>query len=247
MHHEEVLLEYLTFDLVLESPYHALFGFLRELGVQEHAKLRNVAWAFLNDGTHSTICLSLPSKDIAIAAIYFATQFINETLPDDEQGRPWWERLGGSADKIVKGVKILSNFWKENPLMRQDNPYERSPIYSAEDLNRSRRSADIASPSPLHSQMNRNDSQISNGVVNGTGENSQTSRANGKMEKSISSNGTSKLEEKRDRQPAANEDPIVKAVENSAGTSDKALKEAANDPSTHAPDSQSAERFKLFE
>ena len=235
MHHEEVLLEYLTFDLVLESPYHALFGFLRRLGIHEHVKLRNVAWAFLNDGAHSTICLSLPSKDIAIAAIYFAAQFINDTLPDDEAGNPWWERLGGSADNIVKGVKILSNFWKENPLMRQDNPYERSPIYSAEDLNRSRRSADIASPSPAHSQMARNDSQMSNGAVNGNGEGSQNSRANGKMEKSASSNGVAKVEDSVDRTPVMKEDSMTKAVEKSAGTSDRALKEAANDPATHAP------------
>jgi protein BUR2 len=237
MHHEEVLLEYLTFDLVLESPYNTLFAFLRELGVHKHEKLRNVAWAFINDGMHSTICLSLPSKDIAIAALYFAAQFINDPLPDDDKGNPWWERLGGSADKIVKGVKILSNFWKENPLMRQDNPYERSPIYSAEDLNRSRRSADIATPSPMHSQqMTRNDSQMSNGALNGTGESSHNSRANGKMEKSVSSNGIPKAEERRERKSGVKEEPVIKAVENSAGTSDKALKEAANDPATHAPE-----------
>jgi protein BUR2 len=246
MHHEEVLLEFLTFDLVLESPYHALFGFLRELGVQEHSKLRNVAWAFLNDGTHSTICLSLPSKDIAIAAIYFAAQFNNDTLPDDEEGRPWWIRLGGSADKIVKGVKILSNFWKENPLMRQDNPYERSPIYSAEDLNRSRRSADIASPSPLHSQMARNNSQMSNGPTNGTGESSYNSQNNGRMEKSISSNGIPKPEDRKERKSMQKDEPIVKAVESSNGTSDKALKEAANDPATHAPDGEFEEYLRSY-
>jgi protein BUR2 len=237
MHHEEVLLEYLTFDLVLESPYHVLFAYLRELGVHKHEKLRNVAWAFINDGNHTTICLSLPSKDIAIAALYFAAQFIQDPLPDDDAGNPWWERLGGTVDKIVKGVKILSAFWRENPLMRQDNPYERSPIYSVEDLNRSRRSADIATPSPMHSQqMARNDSQMSNGAVNGTGEGSQNSRANGRMEKSISSNGVARVEERRDRKLGVQDESIVKAVESSAGTSDKALKEAANDPATHAPE-----------
>ncbi|EHL01331.1 hypothetical protein M7I_2664 [Glarea lozoyensis 74030] len=55
------------------------------------------------------------------------------------------------------------------------------------------------------------------------------------MEKSISSNGIPKPEDRKDRNSMQKDESIVKAVENSNGTSDKALKEAANDPATHAP------------
>ena len=239
MHHEEVLLEFLTFDLVLESPYNSLYKCLRDLGIEGHAKLRNLAWAFLNDGSHTTICLSLTSKDIAISAIYFATQFSQDTIPDDEDGTAWWERLGGTANNIVKGCSILTKFWRENPLARAENPYERSPIYTADDLNRSRRSADITTPSPMHTQMSRNDSQMSNAATNGAGESLQSLKANGKMERSASSNGVVKIEDSESKAaPAPKDDQRTKAVEKSAGTSDKALKEAANDPATHAPDSK---------
>ncbi|KAH8662987.1 cyclin-like protein [Tricladium varicosporioides] len=244
--YEEMMLEYLTFDLVLDSPYNLLYGFLQRLHIEENKRLRNVAWSFLNDSCHTTICLAIPAKDIAIAAIYFGAKFNRDTISDDENGNPWWEQLGGSPKRIVKGVAILAEFWTENPLRRSENPYEQSPMFlsNEDEVHRSRRRGDIGSgedtPSPgQQSQpMQNGDSQQShaesNRAINGN-EDSQP-RMNGR-ERLVNGAGS---EMKERPSPKANgeqkDDLTMKTIENGSGASDTLLKEVANDPGTHEPD-----------
>lgn len=237
-----MLLELLTFDLVLESPHNTLTGFLKEFGLLgTNNDLRNAAWSFLNDGSHTTLCLSLTSRDIAIAALYFGVQIAQTQIPDDEKGNPWWERLGGTVANIVKGVTVVRNFYMENPLRRKANEWEKSPIYRAEDINRSRRSPEIDTPSPSRSHiMARNgsqqESQSSNTGVNGVGKSSKPSKPHGVMERTTSSNGVAKKEESdevsTDVRKEAKE--LLQKAEKGSGSSDAVLKEAANEPTTHA-------------
>jgi len=70
------MLELLTFDVVLESPYNILCRFLQELQIENNKPIRNTSWAFLNDSQLTTMCLRLNPADIAIAAIYFAVSVI---------------------------------------------------------------------------------------------------------------------------------------------------------------------------
>ncbi|RDL42183.1 uncharacterized protein BP5553_02162 [Venustampulla echinocandica] len=259
--YEELMLEYLTFDLVLQSPHNLLHEFLRKLHIDDNKRIRNTAWAFLNDSCHTTICLSMPAKDIAIASIYFGAQFVGDTIPDDEHGNPWWEGLGGRPNKIVKGVQILSEFWTENPLRKSEIPYEQSPssLSNEEDLHRSRRRADVGSsedtPSPgrksqLAQGMSRQQSQAeSNGTAaNTTADNSQVAKTKGPTNTSDVLNG-------KPTSPKPNVDVskehglAVREAEEDTGGSDAALKEAANDPATHTatePSSQNQKR-KDFE
>jgi len=216
--YEEQMLEFLTFDVVLKSPHNILFELLNQLHIEENRKLRNSAWAFLNDGCLTTLYLQVPSRDSAIAAIYFAAGFAGETIPDDEHGNPWWERVGGRPDKITKATGIMFEFWTENPLQRTENPFEQSPFPfpTEEDLHRSRRKADVGSnedtPSPGQSQP----------MQNGHSQQSQSSMAPVANGNGISVPGDRLLSPK----------PNVETTGN--GSSDAALKEAANDPATHS-------------
>ncbi|KAN0117047.1 cyclin-like protein [Hyaloscypha variabilis] len=136
--YEELMLELLTFDVVLQSPYTLLYDQLQKLQIEDNKPLRNIAWAFLNDSCLTTLCLLMPAKDVAIGAIYFAAKFLGDTIPDDETGNPWWEMLGGEPDKIVRAVAVLSEFWSDNPLKRTENPYGESAS-SGDDLDGTRR------------------------------------------------------------------------------------------------------------
>jgi protein BUR2 len=216
--YEEQMLEFLTFDVVLKSPHNILYKILNRLHIEENRKLRNSAWAFLNDGCLTTLYLQVPSRDSAIAAVYFAAGFAGETIPDDEHGNPWWERVGGRPDKITKATGIMFEFWTENPLQRTENQYEQSPFPFAteEDLHKSRRKADVGSseetPSPGQSQpmQNGHSQQIH-----------QSSTA-----PVINGNGAAAPDDK-----LLFPRPIAETAGN--GSSDAALKEAANDPATH--------------
>ncbi|POS84405.1 hypothetical protein EPUL_003681 [Erysiphe pulchra] len=134
---EEQMLELLTFDLVVDTPHTNLLRCLESLSIEENKSLRNTAWAFLNDSCMTPLCLMMPALDITIAAIYFAVKLNNETLPDVDN-KPWWHRIDGDPEKIVKAVTIVSRFWTENPLRKSDRPQGSSPS-SQDDLERTRR------------------------------------------------------------------------------------------------------------
>ena len=121
------MLEYLTFDILLQSPYNFLYNFLQELQVEDNKQLRNVAWAFLNDSCFTMMCLMIPPKDIAIAAVYFAAKGTGMQILHGRVGAPWWGQLSGKPDLIVKAIGVMNEFYTGNLLRRNDNPYEQSP------------------------------------------------------------------------------------------------------------------------
>jgi protein BUR2 len=122
--YEETMLELLTFDVVLESPYNCLYNALKILGMESNKNMRNVSWSFVNDSIMTHLCLLLPPKDIAVAAIYFAAQFTHEAIPDVDGGA-WWERLRGRPERIEQAVDVMTEFFTDNPLKKSDNPYEK--------------------------------------------------------------------------------------------------------------------------
>lgn len=135
---EEVMLEFLTFDLVLESPYDYLYQYLQVLEIEENKRLRNSAWAFVNDSCMTTLCIQQPAKHIAVAAIYFAARLQRHTIPDGPNGEPWWEIVGGIPDKLAQAVNVIFTFYTENPLQKPENPFEDNTS-SDGDVDRTRR------------------------------------------------------------------------------------------------------------
>ena len=224
------MLEILTFDVVLQSPYNFLYNNLQKLNVEEIKPLRNVAWAFLNDSCLTMLCLIMPPKDIAAGAIYFAAKGTQTQIPDDEYGVPWWEQIGGNAELITKAVGVMNDFYTENPLKRTDNPYEQSPASGNEDdLERTRGRGYSNAQTPnedgarsQHSQNGNNQDNrtpVMNG--NGTGEHVSQTTDNGRPESPLS------------QAPPSGITTAPQQTVESSRSSEAALKEAANDPATH--------------
>ena len=70
--HEELMLEILTFDLMVSTPYQLQWEYLRRLKMEHAKELRGSAWAFCNDTAMTNLPLLMDARDIAAAAIFFA-------------------------------------------------------------------------------------------------------------------------------------------------------------------------------
>ncbi|TAQ84236.1 hypothetical protein B7494_g7430 [Chlorociboria aeruginascens] len=234
--YEELMLELLTFDVVLTSPYHILYDSLRRLQIANNKDVRNVAWSFLNDSCMSTMCLSISPRQIAVAAIYFAIKFRGENIPD-ENGLPWWKIIGGDEDKIAKAVGLMNDFYRENPLKKSGSPYEQSPFSYAngEDLERTRsreqgssgEQASSGAPSP--EEINE---PVKQSEIDTSGSSEETKSSATLPASHRENNNSSLLEEAKGLESTL---PVPLQALDPPGSSDAALKEAANDPATHQP------------
>ncbi|CAJ2512943.1 Uu.00g010620.m01.CDS01 [Anthostomella pinea] len=163
--YEEVMLEQLTFDLMVEHPYVKLYDFLGQLGVIHNKHLRHAAWAFCNDSCLTILPLLMEARDVAIASIFFSSTFTRERI-EDINGDPWWKSLQGNEEHCVKAIEVLKEFYIENPLRKPENPYQASPEFNLE--NTRRRGEDIGSSNATP----RTDraTQSPKAYVNGVGE-----------------------------------------------------------------------------
>lgn len=238
---EEHMLEMITFDVVLKTPYKYLWTFLQQLRIEHSKERRDHAWSFLNDSCLTPVCLLLTPRDIAITAIYFSAKISKQPIEDDEQGRPWWEQLDGSIERIAKGLNAMNDFYTENPLNRADNPWTLSPLRDDMDIDKTRKKRQDRSgdqtPSPA-GRRNSNASQNGHGQENGV--NGTKSEAHIKEEVHVKHESKSRSPVKPQDVPApttegdnATELPVIPKIEEPSGSSDTALKDAANDPATH--------------
>jgi protein BUR2 len=205
--YEEVMLEALTFDLIVHHPYSQLYKMLERIAGIHNKRLRHAAWAFCNDACLTAMPLIMESRDIAIASLFFSSNFTGERI-EDVDGMPWYEALEGNTDRIIQAISILHEFYKENPLRKQDNPYQGSPEFSLEATRKNGEgSSTNATPRTDHNML------------------SPGPKANGTNE------GTNDVTMKdRDAVEAA---AVEEASQTAPGDSDAVLKEAANIPATH--------------
>lgn len=196
------MLETLTFDLVVGSPYQQLYKLLEQVGAIHNKLLRHAAWAFCNDSCLTTLPLLMDTRDVALASIFFASNFRKEPV-GDVSGLPWWQALNGKEDLIVKAIDVMSNFYTENPLRKQDNPYEGSPSFSFENT-RQRSDGSSANLTP----QTEHNTQSPRAEANGTD-----------VATSGSKYGDSMV--------------VEETVSTVPGDSDALLKAAANVPETH--------------
>lgn len=201
---EEVMLENLTFDLMIDSPHFKLYDFLGHLQAIHNKNLRHAAWAFCNDACLTILPLLMDVRDIAIASIFFSSTFTGERL-EDVNGEPWWKALNGNEDHCVKAIKVLKEFYVENPLRKNENPYSQSPVFILD--NTRRRGEDISVRSANGTPGTDSATQSPRGRINGIDDNTE-----------------------REAETAAAES----ASQAAPGDSDAVLKEAANNPVVHA-------------
>ncbi|KAH0555912.1 hypothetical protein GP486_006145 [Trichoglossum hirsutum] len=126
LHNEEILLEAMCFDLSLEPPYNMLFRFLVQFHEQNNKKLRNSAWAFLNDSHLTMLCLLFPSRTIAAAALYCAAKHCEVAFPDHGD-RAWWEVVKVELKDIKKACNYMATVYELSPLRHSENIYARTP------------------------------------------------------------------------------------------------------------------------
>ena len=113
---EDMLLEALCFDLTLESPYTTLFKLLTRFGEDQNKRLRNAAWAFVNDSCLTMLCLMVPSKALAAAAMFAAAKLCYVTFPDDNHERPWWQAIGVKPTDILNACTHMCKTYEHLPV-----------------------------------------------------------------------------------------------------------------------------------
>ena len=150
LHNEDVLLEALCFDLTLEPPYKILFEYLTFFGESDNRRLRNSAWAFINDSCMTTLCLMFSSRAIAASALYAAAKHCQTDILDDEMGRPWWEVVGIELKAIKRACNYLAMVYENAHVKngRDVSIHERTPEHGDEATAKTRaagnQSADIS-------------------------------------------------------------------------------------------------------
>ena len=230
--HEEIMLEYLTFDLSITHPYQILYKLLEELNCIHNKDLRKSAWTFCNDSCLSIVPLLIESRDVALSGIFFASVITNQKIPD-VGGKSWWTALEASEERMQQACAIMVDFYKENPLRKADNPYEGSPNFNFDSTRNMgegsstnvspRTENQTQSPEPQSKERangHSNEETITKGTVNGG--TSSNDANDDPMDIDESSKGGSFAT--RESQGPSQTGP---------GDSDTALKEAANDPATH--------------
>ncbi|KAJ5481298.1 hypothetical protein N7475_000110 [Penicillium sp. IBT 31633x] len=112
LQNESVMLEYLCFDLQIESPYRILWDYSVFLGVNENRALRHSTYSFLNDSTYTVLCLQFPPRVIAAAALYAAARHCKVAFPDDAEGRPWWEQIDVRLDDLIRACTLIVKIYE---------------------------------------------------------------------------------------------------------------------------------------
>src|SRR4051794_28128903 len=130
-----MMLEILTFDLMVDIAYHQLYKQLEEIGKIHDKSIRDAAWAFCNDACLTVLPLLMTARDIATSAIFFATTVTHDKI-DDLRGEAWWRFLGGNEGLIHMAISVMTEFYKENPLKKQDTKIPGSPEFNLESTRR---------------------------------------------------------------------------------------------------------------
>ena len=116
-HHENLMLEVLCFDLDPSLPYQVLYAFLKYYNVQDDKRLRNNSWAVVTDSFTTNLCLFVQPQSIAGGALYLGLKHSGIKLPDDEEGRPWWEALVLDVKEMELVLESMLSTY-ENPQLK---------------------------------------------------------------------------------------------------------------------------------
>lgn len=220
--HEELMLEMLTFDLMIDNPYQRLYEGLTQLGLAHNRRVRDAAWAFCCDSALTVLPLLMDAKQIAITAIFFATVSIDEKIEDGRDGEPWWRVLRGDEALMQLAISVVMDFYSENPLRKSDSRYQGSPVFRLESTRRGR---------DLPSQTEAGSSQ--NGTPMGTdrGTQSPQARSHGRLYRE-----EDRPEVKKESGENGDRDAAEAIASQSKGDTDAPLKAAANDLNNHEAD-----------
>lgn len=237
--YEETMLELLTFDVLVKTPYNTVANFLEDQGwlpsqsATPNREVRDRAWAFANDSNMTVLCLLMPAEEIGVAAIYFSLHFAKTAIPDDEQGRPWWSKYGGTEKNLHTAVRVMHAFYSDNPLNKPDPPDVGNLDSINEDLERSRRRADNSTPRTEDMGIMTVDSRDSSTVVRDETVRSRESYVPPKLSEKTTNGHLGENTQPAKRNSTETQPTLGPSDNAEPGDSDAVLKVAANDPATH--------------
>ena len=200
LQYEDLLLEAICFDLSLEPPYKTLLDLLIQFEQGDNKKLRNAAWAFMNDSCLTTLCLLFPSRTIAASALYAAAKFCDVSFPDDARGRPWWEALNLDIGSIRRACNYMANIYENGPAKagKEVGMYERTPENEDESEDKTR-SAGHGKTEDGRSSRGSNDGLVSPLIISPEG-----SQAGGKRGREEAGGGGGERERETEQRPSVN-------------------------------------------
>ncbi|KAL8692503.1 MAG: hypothetical protein Q9218_002477, partial [Villophora microphyllina] len=177
LHNEDILLEALCFDLTIELPYKFLFEYLNYFGEGGNRRLRNSAWAFINDSCMTMLCLQFPSRVIAASALYAAAKHCRTDIAD-ENGRPWWEIVGVELKAIKRACNYLAAVYEKVHVKngRDVSIHQRTPEDDDESNAKTRAASRWSPRTAGHEQADTTDSPAV-GRSNGTGSPKERARS----------------------------------------------------------------------
>lgn len=219
--YEELMLESLTFDLMVNNLYKDMYDVLGDLRIVRNKKIRESAWTFCNDSCQTILSLLMDSRDIAIASIFFASNHTDEKI-DDQDGQPWWKAANCNEDDVKFAINYLLDWYSENPLRMKGDRYNGgSPVFN---LDSTRRSGEIPRQADSYSSHN--------GTPVGTDRGTQSPRGRdlGKPDRDVEANG--KRDASKERSGTSFNAEAAEATQ-PQGDSDAILKIAANDLDHH--------------
>lgn len=145
------MLEMLTFDLMVDTPYQRLYDCLTQLDLLHNKNIRGAAWAYCCDSALTVLPLLMNAREVAISAVFFATVSLGEKIEDDQNGEPWWRVLKGDESLTQSAISVVMDFYSENPMRKSDSRYQGSPVFSLENTRRGR---DFPSQTEAESSQN---------------------------------------------------------------------------------------------
>lgn len=237
--YEELMLETLTFDLVVANPYDQLWAQLRKLGQLGTKPVREAAWSFLNDSALTTLPLALDASDLASASIFFASIATGEKV-DDVHARPWWQHLRADEKRITRATHAMVGFYTDNPLKKQQangRVAQGSPVFQLEATRRPHELAQLNSRSLDHNSNSNSNGGYSHSHSNSAGRQPTTSRDVTPLELDQRQSQPTQTQDQSQSQThnlpstAATSVPDRDAI--GPGDSDAVLKAAANDLDHH--------------
>lgn len=162
---EDLLLETICFDLTVEAPHRTLFEMLKYYNVENNKRLRNAAWAFINDSNLTQLCVLSTSRTIAAAALYCGAKLCDIRFAD-EDGKPWWEVQHVKLKEIRRACNYMCSIYEQFPskdgaesiYVGLRNPEDGDPRYAETRL---RNSQIPESPPPASVSMERTTSSQS--------------------------------------------------------------------------------------
>ncbi|KAL1896587.1 hypothetical protein Sste5346_004621 [Sporothrix stenoceras] len=233
--YEELMLETLTFDLVVANPYDQLWSQLRKINQLGTKPVREAAWSFLNDSALTQLPLALDASDLAAASIFFASIATGETV-DDVHGRPWWQYLRADEKRITRATHTMVKFYTDNPLQKKQTNgriAQGSPVFQLEATRRPHELAHLNCQSLNHNST----------AANGDGGHSKTSRDVTPLEldqkqsqpttQSQPTQSQSQTQTQTQNLPSTAATSVPGRDSTGPGDSDVALKVAANDLDHH--------------